>query len=59
MKQSKTPFEIVNFNFEVIMNLSPDPYDFCEMWKNYLAGCGWTEEEYQKHLEDEVFKVED
>ena len=59
MKPNKTPFEIVDFNFEVIMNLSPGPYDFCEMWKNYLIGCGWTEAEYEKHLEDEVFKAED
>lgn len=55
----KTQFEVLDHNFEVIMNLSPGPYDFCEMWKNYLAGCGWTEEEFESEMEKRIFSPED
>lgn len=59
MNPPRQSFQIIDFNFEIIMNLSSGPYDFCKMWKNYLAGCGWTEEEFESHLENEVFKKED
>lgn len=55
MKPPKTQFEILAFNFEVIINLCKDPYHFCEMWKNYLASCGWTEMEFEQTMDRKVF----
>lgn len=59
MNPPKLPFEMIDFNFEVIMNLSSGPYDFCKMWQGYLSGCGWTEEEFEKEMEKRIFSRED
>ena len=54
----KPPFEVVDFKLEVISRLAVDAYDFCHLWRGYLTGCGWTEEEYEQALEQEVFPTE-
>lgn len=52
-------FELIDFNFEVIMNLSTDPYGFAHMWSSYLASVGWTEEEFEAEMERRVFSNPD
>lgn len=55
MLNLKESYDVVSFNLEVIMRLSKDAYDFCDLWKNYLHANGWTEEEFEAAAEAEVF----
>lgn len=48
-------FELLDFNCEIIMNLSPTAYDFAHMWTNYLQSCGWSEEDYELEMEKRIF----
>lgn len=51
----KASFETIDFNLDVVMDLSTGPYDFCELWQKYLSSCGWTEFEYEKEVERRIF----
>jgi hypothetical protein len=52
---NKLPFYIVDFNSQIILDLSKDAYDFCELWQSYLLASGWTEEAYEAELSRQVF----
>ena len=40
-------FETVDSYLETIINMATDGYDFCKLWSGFLAGVGWTEDEYE------------
>lgn len=52
----KASFETVDFYLDVVMDLSTDAYDFCELWRKYLSTCGWSEYEYEVEQELRIFK---
>lgn len=48
-------FEIIEYNFEVLMGLAKGGYDFAHIWANYLSSVGWDEETYERELEKRIF----
>jgi hypothetical protein len=46
----KLPFEIIDFYFDKLCELSSSGEDFLTTWRAYLHGCGWTEDAYEEEL---------
>ncbi len=50
MTSRREQFEVIDYNFEILMNLSGNAYEFAHMWQGYLTSCGWTEYEFEVEL---------
>jgi hypothetical protein len=52
---SKASFELLDFYHDQLIELSPSAEVFCPLWKNFLTSNGWTEEEFEQRLTQEIF----
>ncbi len=48
-------FETIDSYLETIISMATDGYDFCKLWSGYLAGVGWTENEYESEATRRIF----
>lgn len=55
MQTTKTQFEVIDYNAEVIKSISPNAEIFCDAWVNYLESNGWTEDQYEEEFERRAY----
>jgi hypothetical protein len=48
-------FETVDSYLDIIVRMAVDGYDFCKLWSGFLAGVGWTEDEYEAEADRRIF----
>ena len=53
--KTKSRFELLDYNCEVLKSICPSAEIFSDVWFNYLEGMGWDEDRYDNEAVKRAF----